>query len=381
MRMAVPESESDVVEMEILVTREREPWHALLLRHRRAIAMAAILGALVGEIAVNVLPPSFEASGRLLIIPVEDPTAAVGGSAFEAANATLPVVVAVLRSRRVADATVEVLRLDTAWRVTPEDARKRLIDRLAVATDRKANLMTVSFEDRVPARARAVVATMAERAASLSKELWTQRNREHRQKLESELRAVEVVLAAAEDAFRAFREQNHVVDLASQMRASVEAAAALERLRIDKTLDLRFARAFGDHGAIEVQKGEHERAAASSELALLAHGGASANGPLLPLDALPRLELEHARLKRAVDEQSARHELLALKVSQLVAAEARPGGLAEVIDPPIEPRTATGPSMGKLLCAGTFGGAIFGALCVMLFSRRREVAVDPGVVH
>ena len=376
----LPESDAVEMEMEIVVPPPpRAPWHAPLVRHRRAIVAAAIAGALVGEVAVNLLPATYEASGRLLIVPVEDPTAAAGGSAFEAANATLPVLVAVLRSRRVADATVEELRLDSAWRMTPEDARRRLIDRLAVATDRKANLMTLSFEDRVPARARAIVSAVAERAAAVSKELWIEANRAHRQKLESELDAVGATLATAEDAFRAFRERNGVVDLPSQMKASVEAAAALERLRIDKTLDLRFARAFGDRGAIEVQKGERERSAAAAELALLEHGGGS--GPLLPLDALPRLEVEHARLKRAIDEQAARHELLALKVSQLVAAEARPGGLAEVIDPPIEPRTATGPSMGKLLCAGTVGGALFAAMLVLLFARRRDETADGDVVH
>ncbi|HEY2743918.1 MAG TPA: Wzz/FepE/Etk N-terminal domain-containing protein [Polyangia bacterium] len=368
MRVATPES--DVVEMEIVVPRAQAPWTALLWRRRRAIAIAALAGALAGEIAVNVLPPSYEASARLLIVPVADPTAAAGGNAFEAANATLPVVVAILHSRRVADATVEALRLDGAWRVTPDDARKRLIDRLVVATDRKANLMTVSFEDRVPARARAVVGTMADRAAALSKELWTQQNREHRQTLERELDGVAATLAAAEDTFRVFRERNRVVDLPSQMRASVEEAAALARLRIDKTLDLRFARSFGDHSAIEVQKGERERAAASTELAMLAHGGAAAAGPLLPLDELPRLEVEHARLKRAVDELAARHELLALKVSQLVAAEARPGGLAEIIDPPIDPRTPSGPSMGKLICTGTFSAALLAALFVLLLTRR-----------
>ena len=85
--------------------------------------------------------------------------------------------------------------------------------------------------------------------------------------------------------------------------------------------------------------------------------------------SVPRLEVEHARLKRAVDEQSARHELLALKVSQLVAAEARPGGLAEVIDPPVEPRVPTGPSLVKLVVAGTLGGALLAGAVVLLLAR------------
>jgi uncharacterized protein involved in exopolysaccharide biosynthesis len=278
----------------------------------------------------------------------------------------LPLVVSLLHSRRVAQEAVAEQHLDRIWHISPAQAWRRVIEGLTVSLDRKTNVLTVAFGDRVPARARAVVAAIVERATVVSTQLWAQRNRVHQQHLEGELSKVGTQLSAAEAAFRQFRERTHVVDLPAQTKATVEQAAALEQLRIGKTLDLRFARTFGEGEAVEVQKAERQREAAAQELAILRHGKVGA-GPLLPLDELPKLEVEHARLKRVVDELTARRELLALKVSQLIAAEARPGGLAEMIDPPVEPQTPSGPSTIKLVLAGAVLGTLiaFGALLLL----------------
>jgi uncharacterized protein involved in exopolysaccharide biosynthesis len=370
-------AEPELVELTIRPgVRSPQSSVAVIERHRRTIIFAAALGALSGAIAANVLPATYESKGRLFVVPADDPTAAHGTNAFDLANATLPLVVTSLHSRRVLEETVERLRLDTAWGVPARVARRRLDAGLTVATDRKANLITVSFEDRVPARARAVVGAIAERATALAIDLWAQRNRAHRRQLEADLAQVGAELTAAEDAFRGFRERTHIVDLASQIKATVEHAAALERLRIDKALNLRFARAFGDSASIEVQKGVRERAAVSVELEAL-RVGTSDMGPLLPLDQLPKLELEYTRLKRAVDEHAARHEMLALKVSELVAAEARPGGLAEVVDPPDEPQVPSGPSAVKLMLGGALMAALV-AVAVVLVRARRRRAVGVG---
>jgi uncharacterized protein involved in exopolysaccharide biosynthesis len=371
--MPMGSAEPDLVDLTVH-TRASRSWIGLIESRRKTIVLAALVGALVGEVAVKTLPPTYEASGRLFVIPADDPTAVHGINAFDVANATLPLVVAVLRSRRLVEATVDRLRLDAAWGLNIIEARKRLTDTLTVATDRKANLLTVSFEDREPERARVVVATIADQAAVISSNVWAERDREHRHKLESELATVSAQLVAAEDELRRFRERTHVIDLPTQIKASVDEAAALERVRIEKTMSWRFARAFGENDSVEVQKGDRERNAAAVELDGLRRGKAGA-GPLLPLDELPRLEVEYVRLKRSVDEQAARREMLALKVSQLVAAEARPGGLAEVIDPPTLPTRPSGPSTIKLVGAGAVLGAMIAAALVLLFATRRRVRI------
>jgi uncharacterized protein involved in exopolysaccharide biosynthesis len=349
-----------------------QSWLAHIESRRRTILFAALVGALAGELAAVVLPPTYEATCKMFVIPADDPTAIHGTNAFDVANATLPLVVALLRSRRLADDTVDQLKLDAAWRLSKHKASRRLFDTLTVATDRKTNLVTVSFEDRDPGRALAVVSTVARQTTAVSTSLWSERDREHRRRLEDDLATVTRQLGAAEDELKRYRERTNVIDLPSQIEATVEEAAALERVRIEKSLGVRFARAFGREQAYEVQKSARERSGAAAELAGLRHGNGSA-GPLLPLDALPEIVMEHARLKRAVDELAARRELLTSRVSQLLAAEARPGGGAAMIDPPTLPTRPSGPSGLKLGGAGAVAGAFIAALVVLLLRRRLRV--------
>jgi len=351
-------------------------WLAHIESRRRTILLAALLGALAGEVAAVVLPPTYEATCKMFVIPVDDPTAIHGTNAFDVANATLPLVVALLRSRRLADDTVEHLKLDAAWSMTRRKASRHLYDTLTVATDRKTNLVTLSFEDHDPGRALAVVSTVAKQTTEISTSLWSERDREHRRRLENDLATVTTELGVAEDALRVYRERTHVIDLPSQIEATVEEGAALERVRIEKSLGVRFARAFGRDQAYEVQKSSRERSSAAAELEGLRHGNGSA-GPLLPLDALPGIAMEHARLKRAVDELAARRDLLTSRVSQLLAAEARLGGGAAMIDPPTLPSRPSGPSGLKLGGAGAVAGAIVAALIVLLLRRRVRTMATP----
>lgn len=348
----------------------REPALALLERRRRTLACAALVGALGGALAAQLLPPWYESTARLVVVPVDDPTSGVSTNALDLANATLPMVVAVLRSARVTDTVVARLDLARAWQLTPARAARRLHAELDVATDRKSNLVTVSFEDHLPRRARDIVAVATEEATALGGELWSSRNRAHRLRLQAELSRVQTSLRAAEAAMRQFRERTHVVDLTAQVKASVEQAASLERLHIDKALGVRFARGYGDGEAIEVRKSAREREAVARELSGLRHDYARP-GPLLALDELPALEVEHARLKRALDELGARNDLLALKVSQLEAAEARPGGRAEIIDPAVEPSRRAGPSLLRYGAVGAVALALLAAVFVLSTARRR----------
>lgn len=350
---------------------DREPPLAFLERRRRPLALAALIGALAGGVTAQLLPSRYQATAHLVIVPADDPTGPNTTGALDLANATLPVVVAVLHSARLADAVVARLGLASAWHLPPAQAALRLSRQLDVATDRKSNLVTVSTEDRLPRRARDIVAAVTDEATALGSALWSARNRVQRQRLEGELADVRAKLAAAEEALRDFRQRTHVVDLAAQVKASVEQAAAIERLYIDKSLGVRFTRGFGDGDAVEVRRATRERDAVAHELGGLRHGAARP-GPILSLDELPALEVEHARLQRAIDELGARQQMLALKVAQLRAAEARPGGSAEVIDPPVEPTRRSGPSRLRYAGLGGLVAALATALALLWAARRRR---------
>jgi capsular polysaccharide biosynthesis protein len=240
---------------------------AILERHRITLLLAAIGGALLGAIAGLLRPPSYQATAKLVIVPVDDPTATGGVTAgYDLATVTLPVVMAILHSSSLGERAVERLDLAHAWNLGAAQASARVTAGVMVGSERKTNLITLSYIDRSPERARDVAAALAELATTMSTELWSARNRQHRQTLERDLAEIDSRLAAAETALQDFRERNHVVDLPEQIRATVEEGAALERLRIGKSIDVRIAGGFGGPESVEVRKGSLERNAAEKAL-------------------------------------------------------------------------------------------------------------------
>lgn len=350
------------------------PFLALLERRRRPLAVAALAGAVGGMLIAALVPPWYRASARLVLVPADDPTALRGSNALDVATATLPMLLSVLQSQRVADIVVGKLRLDEAWHLPRREAARRLVEKLEVQPERKANLVSVSLDERSPARARDIVAAVTETAAAVSTEMWGARDREQRVKLEGELAAAGRVLDDAIGAMQRFRERTHVVDLETQIKASVEEAAALERTRIDKALALRFARGYGDGNAIEVQRSAREEAAVARELEALRHDGAR-SGPLLALDRFPALEAEEARLKRALEVATTRYDMLYQRINQLAAAGARPNGRAETIDPAVEPLRRAGPSRMRYAGGGALA-ATLGLACVYFVRARRRRALQ-----
>jgi len=349
------------------------PWVTLLAQHWRTIAAASLVGALAGAIVGLSSPAWYESSARLVVIPADDPTSPSSTSVVDGANATVPMLVAIVRSRSVVAEAVERLGLAAAYGKNIDEARLELSNHLEVTSDRKANMVTVAAEDRVPTRARDVAALVAELASQRAAELWAARSHQHRIKLEADLAQVSQRLRDAEDQLRRFREENHVFDLPSQIKASVEAAAALERQRIDKDIGLHYLRGFGGSNSIEVQRAVRERQATARALAVLEHGPI-ATGPLLPLDRLPPLEREQSQLKRAVDLEAARVEVLSLKISQLLAAEARPGGRPELVDPAGVPRHRSRPARTLMCLQFAVAAALVAALFVWLRAWRRREA-------
>ena len=342
----------------------------------RVIGGAALFGAMAGLAIAHLLPAWYQSTARLAAIPVDDPTGNGGTSAVEHANAAVPMLAAIVHSRSVADEVVSALGLERVYQSGRDQARTALLAHMTVDSDRKANLVIVNVEDRVPARAQLIAETVIELAAKRSVQLWAARSHDQRLTLERELAQTQARLRTAEDRLREFRDQNHVIDLPAQISASVHQATLLEKERIDKEIALSYLRGFGSVQAIEVQQALRERSATVRALESLRHGPI-ADAPLLPLDQLPRLELEQARLKRDLDVEAARADLLVHEIGQLATAEARPGGRPELIDPPTLPRNRARPSGMLYAIEGATACALLVAGMVLARARRSKPRAEP----
>ena len=350
--------------------RRRAEAASLLLRRWRSLALAGALGGAAGATADAVIPSSYRAQAKLAVLPINDPVTPVGMSAIDGASATLPVLAALLQSRRVGGDVVAKLGLVALYRAPSADAAtSELWRHVSVVPERRSNtnLVTVAADDLKPEAAREIVATLVDVAIARNVDLWAGRIREERVKLQARLDEVGRELASSEEALRRFREERHVVDLQAQIKATVDQVAALQSRRIDKLVGLHFARGFAAQESDEVRRAERERSGVEEQLLPLVRGRSLAP-PLLPLDELPGLEEEQGRRMRAVSVCAARYELLARQIEILRAAEAGPAGRVEIIDEPTKPQARSRPGRPTIALASAMGASLL--LAAFVVARR-----------
>src|SRR5690349_10703396 len=87
-------------------------WTGVLRHSARALAAAACVGALIGALAGGLVPPTYESTARLAILPIHETTNAY--DAVQAASAMMPMLAAVLQSRSLAEEAA--LKVDPLWR-------------------------------------------------------------------------------------------------------------------------------------------------------------------------------------------------------------------------------------------------------------------------
>jgi tyrosine-protein kinase Etk/Wzc len=322
------------------------------------LALTVLVGGAAGLAVGRRMPSWYQSTATFAVIPIDDPT----GSTFDTGSAAA-LLSSVLTSRRVADEVVARLQLTRAYgKARPEDARTELLSHVTVSSDRRANTVLLSVEDLVPVRAMLIARTLGEVGRAVNGEIWSAPAAEHRKRLEARLAEVSAELGAAEQAMRAFRDREHVVDVDEQVKASVEMYTFLERMKTERKIALPFAQAAN---APELRQRQLEAGGAEAALQGLVHGSDKKQGSaLLAIDDIPRLKQEHARLKLDIDINMAKCDLLARQVEQLRAAEARPGGRAELVDAPVEPRERVRPSHAAIAIEGAFIGLLLALLVI-----------------
>lgn len=306
---------------------------------RRALLLGAVGGAIVGASVAMSAHSMYSSSAQLAVVPVEDPTHPA--NALEGAAAALPMLTAVMQTGPAADEVIDALGLQRVYKTSSVvESRAAFWKHVTVTSDRRSGIVKIAAEDSNAKRARDIAVALTEFAMRRMTQLWSAGPREYRESLEARLADISRVLADAEQELQRFRERTGIVDLDEQRRASVNQAAAQLLL--------------GGAAA-----------------------GARARHILPSLASLPRLEMEHARLKRAVDENVAARDLLFRQIQQLRSEETKPLARIDVIDAPIESHVPLHPSRLAWTVVGAFVGAGAGLLIRRALTWFRAVQLSP----
>ncbi|MGA9389641.1 MAG: GNVR domain-containing protein [Candidatus Sulfotelmatobacter sp.] len=219
-------------------------WAWLLLRRRglltRALAWGLTASILVAflipkryDSTTRLMPPDGQSSSNLAMIAAMAGKSGLGMGSMAGnllgLRSSGALFVDILRSRTVEDRIISRFDLRRVYGVRYwVDARRRLGIYTEIAEDRKSEVITIRVTDRDPQRAAAIAQAYVNELDHLVAEVSTSSARRERVFIEDRLTSVKRELDRASQEFSQFASKNATLDISTQGKAMVEAAARLQ---------------------------------------------------------------------------------------------------------------------------------------------------------
>ncbi len=230
---------------ELRAARERTAARLRFLWDRRqfilrfagaGLALSTMIAFLIPkqfESTTHLMPPDQMNSGMAMLAaaagsPAGPGLGAVAGNLL-GLKSTGALFIAILQSRTVENDLVDKLNLRRVYGVRQMgDARSALDDHTSISEDRKSGIITIQVTDNNPQRAAAIGQEFVEELNRVVTELNTSSAHRERLFLEERLAQVKQDLGTAEKRFSEYASKNTAIDIQTQGKAMIEAAAALE---------------------------------------------------------------------------------------------------------------------------------------------------------
>ncbi len=326
---------------------------------------------------VTLLPPQQNSStGGALASQLSGITALVGGNLGLKDPDDL--YIAMFKSRTVEDAMVQHFGLIQEYKAERlSDARNAFEGASIVEGSHKDGLIHISVKDRDPRRAAELANGYVEQFRNLSQNLAITEASQRRLFFEHELEQAKDKLANAEEALKLTEQKTGVIQLDSQARALIEAAASLRAQIAEREVEIQGMQTYATGENAQLLQAQRELEGLRSQLAKLG-GSEGSNGELIvPKGLVPEAALEYARKLRDVKYYETIFDILARQFELAKLDEAKQGALIQVVDPAIPPDRRSFPKRGFIVMGATALG-FFGALLVVLIQAGfRRMQADP----
>jgi uncharacterized protein involved in exopolysaccharide biosynthesis len=336
----------------------------------------------------HLMPPDFNTtSSMMMALPAlssggteSGGGAAGGGSLMGLANKLLgfnssgELFIGVLQSRTIEDDIVKRFGLMKLYSAKyPEDARVKLEGVTEIKAEAKTGILSLSVEDKDPARAAAMAQAYVE---DLNQVLATvNTSAAHRERVFIEQRRDEVKKDLDDSAkqFSEFASQNTAIDIPEQAKAMVTAAADLQAQLISAQSMLRGLQQIYTDNNARVRQVKGQVAELKQQLTKLGGKGITpANGSVLSEDELypsirqlPLLGVRYLDLFRRNKINEAVYELLSKQYEIAKLEEARDVPTAQVLDPAVVPQKKTSPHRTWILLGGVCFSFSMGVVWVL----------------
>ncbi|HVB56419.1 MAG TPA: GNVR domain-containing protein [Candidatus Acidoferrales bacterium] len=376
--------------------RERNVARVRLLWDKRRFLIRAAIWGLIAATAIAFLIPKRYKSTAELMPPdqsVGSGTAIlaalsnrVGGALSGMAESALglkttgALFIAILKSDTVEDDVIQKFNLEKVYRTHYiEDTRKALAAHTDLSEDQKSGIISVSVVDHNPVRAAVMAQEYINELNWVVNHVSTSSAHRERLFLDQRLKQVKANLEDAEKQFSQFASEKGAIDIPSQGKAMVTAAATLQGQLIAAEAELEGLRQVFTDSNVRVRTVQARVNELHSSLEKIAGKGAnekSSAEQLYPsLRELPLLGVTYADLLRRMKVEEAVFETLTQEDELAKMEEAKEIPSVKVLDAPEVPQKKTFPPRLLIMILGTMLAFVFGTTWILASSAWE--AVDP----
>ncbi len=282
----------------------------------------------------RILPPQKDTGGGLSALLGQ-----AGGLAALAAGGLgggSDLYIGILKSRSVADDVIKKLDLAVKLKAKNADiARMKLAGKVKINAE-KNGIINITADDKDPKQAADLANTFVEELGRTTVRLNLSKVGTERVFLEKRLEIVKVDLKKAEDELKTFAQQNKVVQVDSQAKASIEGIAKLKAEIASREVQLSVLRTYQTDESQEVKALQAGIKKLQQETGKISGSGTGGEG-IPSIGNVPGVGLEYARRMRDMKVQEAVYEQLTKQYEVAKLNEAKDSSTIQVLDSAVVP--------------------------------------------
>jgi uncharacterized protein involved in exopolysaccharide biosynthesis len=298
----------------------------------------------------KVLPPQKEVGGGLSSLLGQ--MGGLAGLAGGGLGGGSDLYVGILKSRSVADEVIKRLDLAKVYKTKTIDATRGRVAAAVKVQAGKDGIISISAMDRDPKMSALLANAFVEELGRTMIRLNLSKVGTERLFLEKRLALVKKDLKNAEDGLKAFAQQNKVVQVDSQAKASIEGIARLKAELASREVQLAVLRNYQTDESSDVKAIQSGIKRLKGELGKLAGSGGGEEG-IPSIGNVPGLGLEYARKMRELKTQEAIFEQLTKQYEMAKLSEAKDTSSLQVLDEAVAPAKKSKPKRSLIVILAT----------------------------
>jgi len=357
------EEEQEINPLELL--------HVLVKRKMLIIKMCSIAFVLsiiysltvpnIYSATAKILPPQKESGGGISSLLGQ--AGGLAGLAAGGLGGGSDLYLGILRSRSVADAVIQRPELFDQYKGQTLEAARSNLEAAVKIQAGKDGIISITASDVDPKRSALLANALVEELGKTTIRLNLSKAGTEREFLENRLDLVKKDLKAAEDDLKTFAQNNKIVQVDSQAKASIEGVARLNAELANKEVQLAVLSSRQTEHSPDVKALQTGIRRLKSELGTLSGNSGAAQG-IPAIGNVPGVGLEYSRKLRELKTQEAVFEQLTKQYEMAKISEAKDSSSFQVLDQAVTPVKKSKPSRGIIVVIATIA-AFFLAIVIV----------------